>query len=135
MTYQLDIEPTKSKRPYVVEGHESRLGQVVSNILQNAQSFSPDGGVITAGLVEDRKWLTLTIADEGGGIRPGQEKKIFKRFYTDRPTLDEFGQNSGLGLSISKQIIDAHGGSITVENIQNDDGSVGGAKFSIQLPK
>jgi two-component system sensor histidine kinase ChvG len=135
LTYELIVEPTKSKQPYIVEGHESRLGQVVSNLLQNAESFTPPGGQVRIELADANNILKVTIEDSGPGIRDGQFEKIFDRFYTDRPNPGEFGQNSGLGLSITKQIIEAHGGSITVDNISGEDDQPLGACFTIKLPK
>ena len=96
-------------------GHDSRLGQVVSNLIDNARSFSPPGGSVRVTCRRLKNEVEIVVDDDGPGIRPDALEKIFERFYTDRPEQG-FGQNSGLGLSISKQIVEAHGGSIRAEN-------------------
>jgi two-component system sensor histidine kinase ChvG len=123
---------------FKVPGHDSRLGQVVSNLLDNARSFSPPGGTvrITARKLKDE--VEILVDDDGSGIPPDAVEKIFERFYTDRPDQG-FGQNSGLGLSISKQIVEAHGGSIWAENrMAPATGGTGpkvlGARFVVRLP-
>ena len=79
--------------------------------------------------------MQVTIDDNGPGIRAEVIERVFERFYTDRPDGEDFGQNSGLGLSISRQIIEAHGGRLTAENIPGkDDGAWAGARFIIELP-
>jgi two-component system, OmpR family, sensor histidine kinase ChvG len=119
---------------FKVPGHDSRLGQVVSNLLDNARSFSPPDGTvrITARRLKDE--VEIIVDDDGPGIQPDALDKIFERFYTDRPN-QSFGQNSGLGLSIVKQIIEAHGGSIRAENRNAPGGGkVLGARFIVRLP-
>jgi two-component system sensor histidine kinase ChvG len=74
------------------------------------------------------------VVDDGPGIPDGREKEIFNRFYSERPKSETFGVHSGLGLSISKQIIDAHGGNIFAENRRQADGRVVGARFVVELP-
>ena len=105
---------------FVVSGQDSRLGQVITNLIENARSFSPPGGIVRVTLAPHRPFR-----DAGGGRRPGHPpdalERIFDRFYTDRPDQG-FGQNSGLGLSISRQIIEAHGGRIWAENRQRRRG-------------
>jgi two-component system sensor histidine kinase ChvG len=103
-------------RGYIVNGHDSRLSQVIANLLENAISFSPKDGAIyvTARRLPKENEIEICIEDEGPGIRDENLEKIFERFYTDRPGA--FGQNSGLGLNISQQIVRAHGGSIWAEN-------------------
>jgi two-component system sensor histidine kinase ChvG len=103
---------------YMVSGHDSRLSQVVNNIIDNAMSFSPKGGKIhvSARRLRKNQEIEIIIEDEGPGISPENLEKVFIRFYTDRPEQEEFGQNSGLGLHISRQIIEAHGGRIWAEN-------------------
>ena len=100
---------------FKVPGHNSRLGQVISNLVDNARSFSPPGGTVRITCRRLKGEVEILVDDDGPGIRPEALDKIFERFYTDRPEQG-FGQNSGLGLSISKQIIEAHGGMIRVEN-------------------
>jgi len=100
---------------FIVPGHDSRLGQVVDNLIENARSFSPHGGTVRITCRRLKNAVEIIVDDDGPGIRPDALEKIFDRFYTDRPAQG-FGQNSGLGLSISKQIIEAHGGRIRAEN-------------------
>ncbi|WP_441515500.1 stimulus-sensing domain-containing protein [Bradyrhizobium sp. 2TAF24] len=124
---------------FSVPGHDSRLGQVVSNLLSNAQSFSTSGASVRVlcRRVKNNA-IEIVIDDDGPGIRPGALEKIFDRFYTDRPEQG-FGQNSGLGLSISKQIVEAHGGRIWAENRAgkpnaSGDTPIAGARFIVRLP-
>jgi two-component system, OmpR family, sensor histidine kinase ChvG len=122
---------------FVVPGRDSRLGQVVDNLLDNARSFSPTGGMVRIRCRRRRKEVEIVVDDDGPGIRAEGLQRIFERFYTDRPHQG-FGQNSGLGLSITKQIIEAHGGKIRAENRTaiSDDGShkISGARFVVRLP-
>ena len=99
----------------MVEGHDSRLGQVFNNLIDNARSFSPPDGTVTATLRRVRDEVEIVVEDEGPGIPPHALERVFERFYTDRPDQG-FGQNSGLGLSISRQIVEAHRGRIRAEN-------------------
>ena len=120
--------------PLMVRGLESRIGQVLANLIENAVSFSERGATIrlTAGRGEDGSaWVT--VEDQGPGIPPDNVESIFQRFYTERPAEEEFGRHSGLGLSISKQIVEAHTGAIYVENIGDAD-SPDGARFVLRLP-
>ncbi len=129
-------------RDFKVPGHDSRLGQVVSNLVDNARSFSAPGGTVRIACRKLKNEVEIVVDDDGPGIRPEALDKIFERFYTDRPHQG-FGQNSGLGLSITKQIVEAHGGSIRVENrtvpAGRDQGPqeeprVLGARFVVRLP-
>ncbi|HWA18457.1 MAG TPA: sensor histidine kinase [Devosia sp.] len=107
----------------IVLGHDSRLAQVVSNLIDNAISFSPPGGTVAVDIATSDTQITIQVADEGPGIR-GDITRIFQRFYTDRPEGEHFGDHSGLGLAISKQIIDAHGGTIRAENRTDRSGAL-----------
>src|SRR5579864_6820016 len=123
---------------FSVPGHDSRLGQVISNLLSNAQSFSDPGGKVRIVCRRARAEIEVVVDDDGPGIREDALQRIFERFYTDRPHQG-FGQNSGLGLSISKQIIEAHGGRIWAENRPGPAGpdgapTVAGARFVVRLP-
>ena len=123
---------------FSMPGHDSRLGQVVSNLLSNAQSFSEAGGKVRITCRRIRSNVEITVDDDGPGIREDALSRIFERFYTDRPHQG-FGQNSGLGLSISKQIVEAHGGRIWAENRvgpigANGEATVAGARFVVRLP-
>jgi two-component system sensor histidine kinase ChvG len=115
-----------------------RLGQVISNLLTNAQSFSKSGGRVRIVCRRLKSEIEIVVDDDGPGIRPDALDKIFERFYTDRPHQG-FGQNSGLGLSISKQIIEAHRGRIWAENRPGPtdaqgDTRIAGARFVVRLP-
>src|ERR1700761_1992603 len=109
---------------FSVPGHDSRLGQVVSNLLSNAQSFSEADGKVRIACRRGRSNIEIIVDDDGPGIREDALSRIFERFYTDRPHQG-FGQNSGLGLSISKQIVEAHGGKIWAENRTGQAGADG----------
>jgi two-component system sensor histidine kinase ChvG len=127
-----------SGRAFLVPGHDSRLGQIVDNLIENARSFSPPGGTVRVTCRRLKSHIEIFVDDDGPGVRPDAIEKIFERFYTDRPHQG-FGQNSGLGLSISKQIAEAHGGTIWVENrtgALDADGTptVLGARFIVRLP-
>ena len=128
----------KAGRDFVVIGHDSRLGQVVRNLLDNARSFSPPGAPVRVVLERDAEQVRLTVEDDGPGIPEHALERIFERFYTDRPEQG-FGQNSGLGLSISRQIVSAHRGAIRAENRLGAIGPDGepvrlGARFVVTLP-
>ncbi len=127
-----------SESALTVRGIESRLGQVIQNLLANAVSFSPAGGEVrlTARLERESGAARafITVEDEGPGIPEEGLERIFERFYTERPESEAFGKNSGLGLSISRQIITAHRGTIWAENRKDADGKVIGARFVVSLP-
>ncbi|MGB3338722.1 MAG: sensor histidine kinase [Devosia sp.] len=130
VTVEMIKRAGSGKGAAIVNGHESRLAQVFANLIDNAVSFSPEGGVVRVALSTDPEQITVRVTDEGRGIT-GDVGKIFQRFYTDRPDTESFGDHSGLGLSISKQIVEAHKGSIRAGN--RDDRS--GAVFTIVLPR
>jgi two-component system, OmpR family, sensor histidine kinase ChvG len=121
---------------YFVTGHDLRIGQVITNLIENARSFVPeDHGHIAISLARSGKVNIVTVDDNGPGIRADAIDRIFERFYTDRPAGEAFGQNSGLGLSISRQIVEAHGGTLTAENIPGTKpGEIKGARFVVTLP-
>ncbi len=139
----LDIAYAPGARPYRVVGHDSRLSQVIINLLDNAISFSPPGGRVAVVARRIGPEIQIAVEDEGPGIPEENLERIFERFYTDRP-LENFGQNSGLGLNISRQIVVAHGGRLYAENRppagtgrgkgDGGDGKNGGARFVIRLP-
>jgi two-component system, OmpR family, sensor histidine kinase ChvG len=140
-TLSVKIAPA-AKDGYLILGHDSRLGQVFVNLFDNARSFSPENGEVRVALMRDGNEIIVTVDDDGPGIPAHALERIFERFYTDRPHQG-FGQNSGLGLSISRQIIEAHGGSIMAQNrtghgsmVQNEaaDAPVLGARFIVRLP-
>ena len=118
----------------VVQGIERRLVQVFRNLISNAISFSPPGGVIRVRVWREGNAVRATVSDEGPGIPDGKLEAIFDRFYSERPVGEKFGTHSGLGLSISKQVVQAHGGSIWAENRIHSDGRAVGARFVVELP-
>ncbi|KKC31844.1 histidine kinase [Devosia psychrophila] len=126
----VEMNKRAGKGAAVINGHESRLAQVFANLIDNAVSFSPEGGVVRVALSTDPEHIVVTVTDEGPGIA-GDFGKIFQRFYTDRPDTESFGDHSGLGLSISKQIVEAHKGTIRAHNRQDASGAV----FTIVLPR
>jgi two-component system sensor histidine kinase ChvG len=137
----VDIELKVGKLPqgvkgWTVLGHDLRLGQVLTNLIENARSFVPDeGGRIVVSMTRSGRRIVISVDDNGPGIRAENIDRIFERFYTDRPGSESFGQNSGLGLSISRQIVEAHGGTLTAENIPGvKPGDIRGARFVISLP-
>jgi len=137
----VDIDLKVGKLPQGVKGwnvigHDLRLGQVITNLIENARSFVPDdSGRIAISMTRTGRKIVVSIDDNGPGIRAENIDRIFERFYTDRPGSEAFGQNSGLGLSISRQIVEAHGGTLTAENIPGGKpGDIRGARFVISLP-
>ncbi len=148
----VDSGPRGKAVDFVVLGHGSRLGQVITNLIDNACSFSQPGGEVRIVLRRERgetpegAQIVVSVDDDGPGIPPHALERVFERFYTDRPEQG-FGQNSGLGLSISRQIVEAHRGRIWAMNRplppgapppeENDDGPTrhgAGARFVISLP-
>lgn len=138
---------------FVVNGHDARLGRVITNLLDNAISFSPDHGTITVSARRLEQELEVVVDDEGPGIPEDKLEEIFSRFYSDRPQTDRtVGKNSGLGLSISREIVNAYGGRIWAENRRLSPGAeaggaddqaelrdrrmpgVAGARFIVRLP-
>ncbi len=125
-------------RAYVVLGHDSRLSQVFRNLLDNARSFTAENTKIAVRVRRNGADVEVRVEDSGPGIRPDNLERVFDRFYTDRPE-GSFGKNSGLGLAISKQIIDAHKGLIWAENRYGHaqigfERPVLGARFVARLP-
>lgn len=136
----LEIERAPGTYPYRIIGHDSRLHQVMVNLIENAISFSPPRGRVAITARRRGTNIEILIEDEGPGIPPENLERIFERFYTDRPH-ETFGQNSGLGLNISRQIIAAHGGRLYAENRPTPGAETGtantkrsgGARFVIRL--
>jgi two-component system sensor histidine kinase ChvG len=155
VTVKLTVERRGAQRPsgFIVIGHDSRLAQVLTNLVDNACSFSKPGGEVRVALrravyqptaegAPKQEEVWAIVDDDGPGIPPHALERIFERFYTDRPEQG-FGQNSGLGLSISRQIVEAHGGRIWAENrpgpsqAANDEAATrhgAGARFVVALP-
>ncbi|NKB18915.1 MAG: HAMP domain-containing protein [Alphaproteobacteria bacterium] len=130
---QIAFEET-SKGPFSIMGNEGRVAQVLQNLITNAFSFSPPQGLVMVRIGRDRDWIVATIEDEGPGIPHASLEKIFDRFYSERPDSEQFGTHSGLGLSISRQIVAAHQGKIEAENRTDLHDKVLGARFIVRLP-
>ncbi len=125
------------KTPIIVRGLEERLAQVFVNLISNAISFCEDGDAVRVWARQRDNRLLIVVEDTGPGIPEQALSNVFKRFYSDRPPT-HFGNNSGLGLSISKQIVEAHGGVIWAENIRPTQADAAseplGARFVVGLP-
>jgi two-component system sensor histidine kinase ChvG len=137
---------------FIVNGHDARLGRVITNLLDNAISFCPDNGTITVSARRLEQEIEIVVDDEGPGIPEDKLEDIFNRFYSDRPQTDRtVGKNSGLGLSISREIVNAYGGRIWAENRKRPPGAgaaegdqtelrkrrvpgIAGARFTVRLP-
>jgi two-component system sensor histidine kinase ChvG len=123
--------------PVEVMGLEARLAQVFVNLITNAISFCEDGDAIRVWARRRKNRILVVVEDTGPGIPDGALTKIFQRFYSERPE-QQFGNNSGLGLAISKQIVEAHGGVIWAENIRPTEADLTseplGARFVVGLP-
>ena len=157
VTLKMSIAELPPGQGYLVQGHDSRLAQVVTNLVDNACSFSEPGGEVRVRLSRERDSerpafeatadrVVIVVEDDGPGIPEHALERIFERFYTDRP-VEGFGQNSGLGLSISRQIVEAHLGRIWAENLPLPAGApapaeddepptrhAAGARFVVSLP-
>jgi two-component system sensor histidine kinase ChvG len=117
-----------------VQGREGPLSQVFRNVIDNARSFSKPGGEVRVSLSRERHQAVVRVDDDGPGMPPENVETVFERFYTTRPPGTAFGGNSGLGLSIARQIVEAHGGTIRAENRGDGQGGVAGARFTVTLP-
>src|SRR5271163_96903 len=131
---RLVLDLPERGRPLVVPGIETRLSQVFRNVIANAVSFSPPRREIRLTARLDGRAVLVNVEDEGPGVPEDKLTAIFDRFYTERPAGEKFGTHSGLGLSISKQIVEAHRGAIWAENRKTPGGAVVGARFCIRLP-
>ncbi len=125
-----------SRAPAFVEGDPSRLAQVLHNLIDNALSFSPQGGTVSLAVTpantpdDAAQNVAIAVTDSGPGVPPENRRDVFRRFYSQRPEAEDFGRHSGLGLSIVASIVKAHGGRIHVE----DPASGQGAAFVVVLP-
>jgi two-component system sensor histidine kinase ChvG len=131
----------KGDRPTgaIVLGQEGPLGQVFRNLIDNARSFSRPGGIVTVSIEilksKDGSTVRAQVEDQGPGIPPENLETVFERFYTQRPKGVAFGGNSGLGLSIARQIVSSHGGRIYAQNLDGlGRGERGGARLIVELP-
>jgi two-component system sensor histidine kinase ChvG len=133
----IDFISDLPREPITINGLEARLAQVFVNLITNAISFCEDGDAIRVWARRRENRVLVVVEDTGPGIPEEALAKIFNRFYSQRPQED-FGNNSGLGLAISKQIVEAHGGVIWAENIRPTDADITsdplGARFVVGLP-
>jgi two-component system sensor histidine kinase ChvG len=146
-------ESPQGLHAYIIMAHEARLGRVITNLLDNALSFSPEGGVVSVRARRRAADIEITVDDQGPGMPPDKLEDIFSRFYSDRPQTDRtIGKNSGLGLSISREIVTAYGGTIRASNLESADAAISivadepaafrdrraqgivGARFTVCLP-
>ncbi|MGB5093256.1 MAG: sensor histidine kinase [Parvibaculum sp.] len=133
---KLTIEPgARGREAMIVKGFDMRLGQVIRNLIDNAISFSPPEGIVKVIAHQENGNIVIEVIDQGSGIAPENFERIFDRFHTDRP--DSFGKHSGLGLAISRQIVEAHLGKITAGNDLDTSVTppvIRGARFVVELP-
>jgi two-component system sensor histidine kinase ChvG len=133
----IDFISDLPKQPIILAGLEARVAQVFVNLISNAISFCEDGDAIRVWARQRENRVLVVVEDTGPGIPEAALTKIFKRFYSERPE-QQFGNNSGLGLAISKQIVEAHDGVIWAENIRPTDADLTseplGARFVVGLP-
>ena len=121
------------ENPIHIWGIESRLSQVLQNLIANAWSFTPKNGEISIHVEAFKNQVRIRVEDQGPGIPNNKLETVFERFYSERPQSEEYGRHSGLGLSICRQIIEAHGGQIYAENIKNSGDLAAGARFNVVL--
>jgi two-component system sensor histidine kinase ChvG len=124
----IEINNLIKKKTFII-GFESRIQQVISNILENSISFSPEKSILKIKIERVKNDAKIIITDEGPGFNESNIGKVFERFYSNRPK-EMFGQHSGLGLNIVKNIVESHKGHIKAYNL---DGSRGAA-IEIDLP-
>ena len=135
----ITIELELPQKTIIINGLEKRLAQVFENLATNAISFCDAGGIIRIWVKLQTDTCLAVIEDTGPGFPKGSLDKIFNRFYSDRPN-SAFGEHSGLGLSISKQVVEAHGGVIWAENITSklstgEESDILGARLLVALPR
>lgn len=135
IAYSVRFSAPDLLEPIMVSGREGPIAQVFRNLIDNARSFSPPGGEVRVSLERQRGDAVAVVEDDGPGLPPDNLETVFERFYTSRPKGAAFGGNSGLGLSIARQIAAAHGGTIRAENRLDAQGAVLGARFLVSLPE
>ena len=119
---------TSGSKNYLIKGISNRVEQIIANLLDNAVSFSKSGSIVTVDLDENDNYTILKVSDQGEGFKESDIKKVFDRFYSNRP--DNFGEHSGLGLNIVKNLVQIHQGEIYASNSPK-----GGAMIEIKFPK
>ena len=129
----LELDLSSDASFYAV-GIEGRIVQVVQNLIGNAFSFTPVDKSVRMSVVRDGRMIQITVDDDGPGIPEANLASVFERFYSERPDNEQFGTHSGLGLSISRQIVEALGGTIKAANRYDSSGGVAGAQFTVRLP-
>ena len=143
-TYAADLRPGGAPvrfialddgEPLMVSGREGPIAQVFRNLIDNARSFSPPEGEVRVRLAHSGRNVRAFVDDDGPGVPPENLETVFERFYTSRPKGAAFGSNSGLGLSIARQIVEAHDGRIWAENREDAQGKVTGARFGLEFPE
>ncbi len=134
-TLSYNIKFISNKQTLKIRGNEDKIAQVIDNIINNSFSFTNKNGKMNIELRSENKNILLIFDDNGPGFPSTAIKKVFDRFYTERPINEEFGKHSGLGLSISKQIVEAHDGKIYVENLFDNRNKVVGARVIIVFKK
>ena len=130
----LEIDPASEEFLFVV-GLEGRIAQVVQNLISNAFSFTPANKCVRLAAIRNDDMIQITVEDDGPGIPEDNLANVFERFYSQRPDNEQFGTHSGLGLNISRQIVEALGGTIMAANRYDSSGGVTGALFTVRLPK
>lgn len=115
----------------VLFGDGQRLARAIENLIDNAISFSPPGGLVQITAMRDGQQVVVRVEDDGPGVPPAERLTIFNRFHSIRPEGEVFGRHSGLGLAIAKAIVEGHTGTISVTDREDDNR---GARFSIRLP-
>jgi two-component system sensor histidine kinase ChvG len=132
-TVECNINFLKYSEDMYIFGNENKIAQVFDNLIQNAVSFSTDKQIINIRLEKSLEHVIILVEDSGPGFSNGSLNKVFDRFYTDRPKNEKFGNHSGLGLSISKQIVLAHGGTIEALNRFNQKNECVGGSVKVSF--
>ena len=119
---------TSGMNNYIIKGISNRIEQIIANLLDNSVSFSKNGSIVTVDLDDNKNDIILKVSDQGEGFKESDIKKVFDRFYSNRP--ENFGEHSGLGLNIVKNLVQIHKGEIHASNSPK-----GGAMIEIKFPK
>jgi two-component system sensor histidine kinase ChvG len=129
------VDRSPASDPVFIRAFETPFAQVLRNLIDNALTFSTPEGIVEISATADDQWVTFVVKDYGPGIPPGNLDTVFERFYTQRPQGAQFGSHSGLGLAICRQIVTAHKGRIWADNWLDAEGAIGGARFSVVVPR